>query len=133
MLQNEPVNPLNVELCAVLERALNFMHSGNIKVIAPTIMNPMWIGKALIQDGMPCLNPSIVRFFSDSWEICMKDMINHTFARNPSSAAKCVILYNYGPCVFQVSILLLFLSFINCGNMSHLADFSSFFSGTLLI
>jgi hypothetical protein len=113
MLEGKPVNPLNVELCAVLERALNFMHSGNIKVIVPTIMNPMWISKALIQDGMPCLNPSIVRFYSDSWELCMKEIKYHMFARNPSSAAKCVILYNYGPCVYQVSNLLSCLSSID--------------------
>ncbi|KAF8872027.1 hypothetical protein BD779DRAFT_1477818 [Infundibulicybe gibba] len=49
-----------VELCSVLERTLNYMHTGNASVIATTVMNPMWIGRAIVQDGLPCLNPQNV-------------------------------------------------------------------------
>ena len=52
---------LMVELCSVLERTLNFMHTGNTAVIASTVMSPLWIGRAIIKDGFPCINPKIIR------------------------------------------------------------------------
>jgi len=98
------VNPLNVELCAVLERALNYMHTGNTKVIATSIMKPLWIGEALIQDGLPCLNPNIIRFFgSSSWEVSAEKWPSHRLNGIPNSAAKAVIEYNYGDTIYNVS------------------------------
>jgi len=101
--EGEMVNPLNVELCAMLERALNYMHTGNTKVIATTVMNPLWIGKALIQDGLPCVDPGILRVFASSWELCAEHYPYHRSTGIPTSAAGCVIRYNYGDTVFQVS------------------------------
>jgi hypothetical protein len=106
------VNAQNVELCAVLERALNYMHTGNVKVIATSVMNPMWIGQALLEDGLPCLNPSIVRFFSQTWELSAMEMKPTYSAGVPNTAAKRVILYNYNATVYNVSIFrLLFKKF----------------------
>lgn len=99
------VNPLNVELCAILERALNFMHSGNTKVIATSIMNRLWIGEALIQDGIPCLNPAMVRFFADQWELVAERIPYNSATGIPSSAARTVIIHNYGDIVFNVSMI----------------------------
>jgi hypothetical protein len=96
------VNAQNVELCAVLERALNYMHTGNVKVIATSVMNPMWIGNALLEDGLPCLNPSILRFFSRTWELSATEMKPTYSAGVPNSAAKRVILYNYNATVYNV-------------------------------
>jgi hypothetical protein len=104
MTKGEMINPFNVELCAVLERALNYIHSGNTKVIATSIMNPMWIGRALIQDGLPSLNETFVKLFSASWQVqgaCLPcDNRNGT----PKSAAAAVILFNYDRDVYNVSL-----------------------------
>ena len=105
MVNGRQVNPLNVELCAILERALNYLHSGNTKVIATSIMNPLWIGKALIEDGLPSLNPNVVRFSATSWEVNGEHWPTHRATGTPLSAAKCVILFNYGANVYNVSIL----------------------------
>lgn len=53
-------HPIYVELCAVAERALNYLHTGNAKVIATSVMNPLWIGQAIVKDGIPCFNPRII-------------------------------------------------------------------------
>ncbi|KAF7782914.1 hypothetical protein Agabi119p4_2290 [Agaricus bisporus var. burnettii] len=52
---------LLVEVCSVVERGLNYMHTGNAAVIASSVMSPLWIGKALVTDGFPCFNTDIVR------------------------------------------------------------------------
>jgi hypothetical protein len=106
MKRGAMVNPLNVELCAVLERALNFLHSGNTKVIATSTMKPLWIGEALIQDGLPCLNPMIVRFSGSSWQLSADKMPSHRESCIPYSSARRVIVFNYDPTIFNVSILL---------------------------
>lgn len=49
-----------VELCSVAERALNYMHTGNASVIATRVMNPLWIGRSIVQDGIPCLNGQMI-------------------------------------------------------------------------
>ena len=50
-----------VEFCSVVERALNYMHTGNAAVILQDVMNPLWVGRALLVDGFPCFNSSPVQ------------------------------------------------------------------------
>ena len=59
-------DPCLVELCSVAERALNYMHTGNTAVISTTIMNPLWIGNAVVQDGLPCFNKNIISLHGNS-------------------------------------------------------------------
>lgn len=49
--KNQAKHTLIIELCAAIERGLNFMHTGNAAVIASSVMTPLWIGRALIEDG----------------------------------------------------------------------------------
>jgi len=104
MAKGEMINPFNVELCAVLERALNYIHSGNTKVIAMSIMNPMWIGRALIKDGLPSLNETMVKFFSSSWQVQGECLPYNISNGTPNSAAAAVILFNYDRTVYNVSL-----------------------------
>ena len=60
-------NPLLVELMSVAEHALNYMHTGNTAVIATSVMNALWIGRSIVQDGLPCLNQKIVSLSSNAW------------------------------------------------------------------
>ena len=36
------------------------MHTGNAAVIATRVMNPLWIGRSIVQDGIPCLNGQMI-------------------------------------------------------------------------
>lgn len=57
---NERPKVILVELASIMERALNYMHTGNAKVIATSVMNPLWIGRSVIKDGIPCLNKHMI-------------------------------------------------------------------------
>jgi len=50
---HDRIDPLMVELCSVLERSLNYMHTGHAKVLATSVMAPMWTSQGLIDHGMP--------------------------------------------------------------------------------
>ncbi|EPQ50156.1 hypothetical protein GLOTRDRAFT_97197 [Gloeophyllum trabeum ATCC 11539] len=49
-----------IELMSVLERALNFCHTGSVRVIERRLMTALWTGLALVKDGPPCLNPLLI-------------------------------------------------------------------------
>ncbi|KAG2029044.1 hypothetical protein BDR03DRAFT_1018980 [Suillus americanus] len=51
--------PQVVELCSVLERALAYAHTGNSKVIATSLMRPLWLVKSLLEQGLPTFAPSV--------------------------------------------------------------------------
>lgn len=101
-----------VEFCSVLERALNFMHTGNTAVIATTVMNPLWIGRAILKDGFPCLNPKIVQIVNSKhvqidavqWP---QDFRHH----RPHSSSRRSQILTYGESHFNVRwSLLLYIS-----------------------
>lgn len=48
-----PVPTYVIEVTAMLERALNYMHTGNPKVIHSTTMNPLFIGLSIVDCGTP--------------------------------------------------------------------------------
>lgn len=54
-----PINPFAVELCAVLERALNYAHTGHARVIATGLMNPLFVGMSLIDHGTVTFSNSV--------------------------------------------------------------------------
>ncbi|KAG2365886.1 hypothetical protein BDR07DRAFT_1373987 [Suillus spraguei] len=51
--------PQVVEICSVLERALAYAHTGNAKVIATSLMRPLWLVKSLLEQGLPTFAPSV--------------------------------------------------------------------------
>jgi hypothetical protein len=61
-------NPEVLELCAILERTLNYAHTGSVRVIATKIMNPLWVGKALVHDGLPCFSPEVLFNHDDNFQ-----------------------------------------------------------------
>jgi hypothetical protein len=60
-----------VELCSVVERALNFMHTGNTAVLLTRLMSPLWTSQGLLKDGWPCFNRELVRF-GDGTQVAWK-------------------------------------------------------------
>lgn len=93
-----------VEFCSVIERALNFMHTGNTAVIATSVMNPLWIGLALVKDGFPCLNAQIARLVDGKHvEIKAGRWPLSRLLHQPQSSSRRSQLFNYGESHFNVS------------------------------
>jgi hypothetical protein len=92
-----------VEFCSVLERALNFMHTGNTAVIATTVMNPLWIGRAILKDGFPCLNPLIVHIINSKHvQINALHWPQDLSQNKPHSSSRRSQLLTYGESHFNV-------------------------------
>ena len=94
--------PVLVELCASVERALNYMHTGNAAVIATSLMNPLWLGLSVVQDGLACVNMRLVPSFTRSVVINDQEW-PYNKARQPKSASKGSQLRNYGQEHYNVS------------------------------
>lgn len=60
--ENGSLSVKTVELCSVVERALNFMHTGNASVLLTRLMSPLWTSQGLLIDGWPCFNRELVQF-----------------------------------------------------------------------
>jgi hypothetical protein len=104
LVQTKLPSPTLVELCACLERALNFMHTGNAAVIATSLMNPLWIGLSIIHDGLPCLNPRVIPTLTSSTLVNVAEWpYNHRL--EPKSASKGSQLRNYGQAHFKVCVM----------------------------
>ncbi len=93
-----------VEFCSVLERALNYMHTGNTAVIATTVMNPLWIGRAILKDGFPCLNQNIVQIIDSKYvDIDPKRWPSNYKSNTPHSSSRRSQTLTYGDQHFNVS------------------------------
>ncbi len=98
-------DPCLVELCSVAERALNYMHTGNAAVISTTVMNPLWIGNAVVQDGLPCLNRNIVSLHANSQVSVIKQHWPYHQARQqPKTSSSAAQIFAYDLSHFNVSI-----------------------------
>lgn len=92
-------------MCSVAERALNYMHTGNVAVIATSVMNPMWIGHSIVHDGIPCFNSRIVDFDRQGLPSVEKSYWPYdSTIQQPMSSAKKSQIYVYGTQIGQVSI-----------------------------
>ncbi|KAG1769738.1 hypothetical protein EV702DRAFT_1049616 [Suillus placidus] len=59
MDKGDKPTPEVIELCSVLERALAYAHTGNAKVIATSLMRPLWLVQSLLEHGLPTFSPSV--------------------------------------------------------------------------
>lgn len=115
--QTQPLFPtkkfkhaMMVEFCSVLERALNFMHTGNMAVIATTVMTPMWIGCAIVKDGFPCINPMIVQIINSKHvQIDALQWPQDRNRRRPHSSSRRSQILTYGEPHFNVRRFVTFI------------------------
>jgi hypothetical protein len=85
------------ELCSVLEQSLNFSHTGNTRVLATSLMDPLWVSKALIADGIPAFSPAVDFALSGNREPYIR-LSHWPIARSTSKfalASKRLHLLNY--------------------------------------
>lgn len=92
-----------VELCSTAERALNYMHTGNTAVISTSVMKPLWVGNAIIRDGLPCFNPKIVSIKVNSPVSVFSENWPYDEARyQPKSSSSACQLFSYDISHFNV-------------------------------
>ena len=95
------------EVTSCAERALNFMHTGNPAVIKTTVMNPLWIGRAIINDGLPCFNPNLVK--PKPIKVTYGHWVYDEVRNLPKSSSESALRYRYNELTVAVSILKLYL------------------------
>ncbi|KAF8221219.1 hypothetical protein L208DRAFT_1382346 [Tricholoma matsutake] len=76
------------------------LQEGNVAVIAMTIMNPLWIGQGIIQDGIPCYNPEMVTINGSCMIRVDRDMWPYNpKTHQPRTSARTSQLYVYNKTV----------------------------------
>ncbi|KAF8422582.1 hypothetical protein L210DRAFT_931249 [Boletus edulis BED1] len=51
-----------IEMVAMLERVLNFGHTGNAQVLVKRLMDRAWLSLGLLMDGFPCISPDFIAY-----------------------------------------------------------------------
>jgi hypothetical protein len=99
-------SPQMIELCAMLERALAYGHTGNAKVLASSMMRPFWLIRSLLQQGWPTMAPTIglvtnttipVSVSPANWPIVTRTNL-------PAIASKRAQIITYGLEHFEASV-----------------------------
>ncbi|KAF8833578.1 hypothetical protein BDN67DRAFT_985937, partial [Paxillus ammoniavirescens] len=54
------IDPSLIEVISMLERTLNFSHTGNAQVMSRHLMDRAWLSLGIINDGLPCLSDAFV-------------------------------------------------------------------------
>jgi hypothetical protein len=93
----------------VAERALNYMHTGNVAVIATSVMNPLWVGNAIICDGLPCFNSKIVSLRHNTVSVVVDRWPFDHVRHHPKTSSKAAQIFSYGTSHFNVSAVTLLL------------------------
>ncbi|KAG6371988.1 hypothetical protein JVT61DRAFT_9006 [Boletus reticuloceps] len=55
------VDPFELETMAMLERALNYAHTGSARVLTRMLMDRAWLSLSVVNDGLPCISNSFIQ------------------------------------------------------------------------
>lgn len=55
------VNPFELETMAMLERTLNYAHTGSARVLTRTLMDRAWLSISVVKDGLPCISNTFIQ------------------------------------------------------------------------
>ncbi|KAG2146603.1 uncharacterized protein EDB93DRAFT_1250884 [Suillus bovinus] len=58
------IDPCIIEFTSMVERALNFSHTGNARVLCRRLMDRSWISLGIIHDGLPSISDAFVAYGS---------------------------------------------------------------------
>jgi hypothetical protein len=106
--KREMIDPHVIEVCAVAERALNYMHTGSAKVLATRVMNPLWTALSLLETGLPMFNPAIVRVGATAWDnvtVCAEQWPCDPNTHRPYGCSNKSQISSYGQYHFSVSVV----------------------------
>lgn len=59
-LNSPPPSPYIIETVAMLERTLNYGHTGSTRVLARSLMDSTWLSIGCIHDGFPALSTEFI-------------------------------------------------------------------------
>ncbi|KAI6038200.1 hypothetical protein EDC04DRAFT_2896706 [Pisolithus marmoratus] len=92
------VPPYIVEITAALERALNFAHTGNARVLSKGLMDPLWLSLSSMLDGLPCVSPLMViqTFNPMAISVRKSDWPISSKSGYPEIASRRSFTFNYG-------------------------------------
>jgi len=103
------VDPFELETMAMLERALNYAHTGSACVLTRTLMDRAWLGLSVVNDGLPCISSSFIHGGSlssglitirrEKWPV-------HPVTQIPLTASQRSQELTYGKPHYSVSVVL---------------------------
>lgn len=97
-----------IELIAVLERTIRYLYTGAARGLSRKVMDPLWLSRSLLIDGLPAFNPNILKW--TSLDAGMRVIVtNKLWPMDVSremvfSAAEASLMYHYSPAVAGVSV-----------------------------
>jgi len=97
--------PYWIEVVGALERALNFCHTGNAKVLTKGVMDPLWLSLSCVLDGMPALSDIVSLRYLPSLTVDIRRAdwpLSKTTGR-PLMTSQRVFQLNFGPEQMAVS------------------------------
>lgn len=102
--KGKQVSPYIVELMSVLERTLNVAHTGNVSVIATSLMNPLWVGHSLVSHGTPTFHPclNMAHTSTDAVYIPEAKWPQNKDTGQPCTSSRCSQVFNYGIAQWEV-------------------------------
>ncbi|KAG9311945.1 hypothetical protein JVU11DRAFT_8206 [Chiua virens] len=72
--ENYAIDPSVVEMVAMLERALNYAHTGSARVLTRKLMDRSWLSLSVIKDGLPSISPKFITHASLSTGLIMIEL-----------------------------------------------------------
>lgn len=101
-VKKEPIPHYWIELTASLERALNYYHTGNAKVLTKGLMDPLWLSLSVIHDGLASISSLVVLtpLTMEPYEIRMVDWPKKKGELRVASQRSQI--FNYGQDHFEV-------------------------------
>lgn len=106
LLDGTQISPYMVELASVLERALNVAHTGNVRVIATSLMNPLFVGRSLVDHGTSTFHECVLMGQTSLDAVHIPDIQfpRNQVLRQPLTASKRSQIFNYGAHHWEVRI-----------------------------
>ncbi|KAG2335563.1 hypothetical protein BDR05DRAFT_1006676 [Suillus weaverae] len=103
---NKKPSPQMIEICAMLERALAYAHTGNAKVLSSSLMKPFWLIRSLLQQGWPTIAPTIRIIATTTLPVSVSPADWPIVARSnlPAIASKRSQVIMYGLDHFEASV-----------------------------
>lgn len=101
------IDPCVIEVLSMLERTLNYAHTGNAAVLCKKLMDRSWLSLGLIKDGFPCLSDAFLAHgglllgeltvHSTGWPIDLK-------THRPLTSSKRSQQLTYGDAFYEVCL-----------------------------
>ncbi len=106
MDSNESPDLFITELISIVERALNYAHTGNAKVLCRPLMDPFWVSLGIIYDGFPSLSSLAVIEYGGAVSIRKSAWPEFKKSSKPYSGSFAAIKFHYGEEFAFVSLVL---------------------------